>query len=82
MVRTQIQLTEAQAIRLQNIAKREGVSKAAVIRRFVDNMLAMEVSLDDEAVRKRAISAAGKLHSKTGDLASKHNDYAAEAFAQ
>ena len=82
MVRTQIQLTEEQAERLQKIAQREGVSKAALIRQFVDSMLAIENKLDNAEVRSRAIAAAGRLHSGTGDLASKHDDYAVEAFGQ
>ena len=82
MVRTQIQLTEEQASRLSRLAERQGVSKAALIRRSVDAMLAQEKNLDDAEVRSRAKSAAGRLHSGTGDLASRHDDYAAEAFAQ
>ena len=53
MVRTQIQLTEEQAKRLQRIAKRAGVSKAAIIRRFVDSIPEAERSSEDAAVSTR-----------------------------
>jgi hypothetical protein len=80
MVRTQIQLTEEQAKRLQKIAKRAGVSKAAMIRRFLDGVPETDSSPDDAAVRARAIAAAGRLHSGTGDMASRHDDYASDVM--
>ena len=82
MVRTQIQLTEEQARRLQRIATRAGLSKAAMIRRFLDSVPEVDTSLGDAVARARAIAAAGRLHSGTGDMASKHDDYATEAFVQ
>jgi hypothetical protein len=52
MVRTQIQLTEEQAKQLQRIAKRAGVSRAAIIRRFVDSISETDAS-DDAALSTR-----------------------------
>jgi predicted transcriptional regulator len=82
MVRTQIQLTEEQAKKLKRIAKQRGISMSAMIRRSIDSVLALEYNPDDAEVRERAIAAAGRLHSGTGDLASKHDQYAVEAFSE
>ena len=80
MVRTQIQLTEEQARKLKRVAKDRGISMAAMIRRSIDSVLALECNPDDAEVRARAIAAAGRLHSGSGDLSSKHDLYAVEAF--
>ncbi|MEN6372448.1 MAG: ribbon-helix-helix protein, CopG family [Armatimonadota bacterium] len=80
MVRTQIQLTEKQANELKEIAAHQGVSMAEVIRRCVDRMLVTQRIPDDEEIRRRAIGAVGFLHSGTGDLSEKHDEYLEEAF--
>ena len=80
MVRTQIQLTEEQARRIKAVAARNSVSQAEVIRRLVDRMLPLEEARDSAEMKKRAIAAAGKVRSGTGDLAAKHDEYLAEAF--
>jgi 16S rRNA U516 pseudouridylate synthase RsuA-like enzyme len=82
MVRTQVQLTENQARELKSMAARQGVSMAALVRRSVDRMLLVERVPDEDEVRRRAIAAAGRIHSGTGDLAARHDDYAAEAYTQ
>lgn len=80
MVRTQIQLTEEQAHRLKAVAKRKRVSQAELIRRYVDRMLPLEEDRSDEEIRRRAIAAAGRISSGTGDLAARHNEYLAEIY--
>jgi hypothetical protein len=80
MVRTQIQLTEEQAQRLKAAARRKCVSQAELIRRYVDKMLPLDETRSDEEIRRRAIAVAGKLRSKTGDVAARHNEYLSEAF--
>ena len=80
MVRTQVQLTEEQARRIKAVARRKRVSQAELIRRCVDRMLPLEEAADDAEIRRRAIAAAGKVRSGTGDLAAKHDDYLLEAF--
>lgn len=82
MVRTQIQLTDSQARELRNVAAQQGISVAALIRRFVDRMLPLQSIRNSDEMRARAIAAAGRIHSGTGDLASRHDEYAAEAFQQ
>jgi Ribbon-helix-helix protein, copG family len=79
MVRTQIQLTEAQADGLRRIAAQRGVSLASVIRESVDRTLEQ----DDRAVLwERAFAVIGKYRDKDGatDVAERHDDYLADAY--
>jgi hypothetical protein len=75
MVRTIIQLRETQAAALARAARRRGVSKAAVIREALDDLLTREGR--DEAV-ERALAAAGSGASGVGDLGERHDDYLAD----
>ena len=81
MIRTQIQLTEAQARRLRLAARREGISLAEAIRRLVERGLA-----DDEAGRgrlyARAAEVVGRYRDRRGakDVAKEHDAYLDEAF--
>lgn len=75
MVRTIIQLREAQAAALDRAARRRGMSKAAVVREALDALLAREGS--DPAL-ERALRAAGSGASGTSDLAERHDEYLAE----
>jgi len=81
MVRTQIQLTEAQARKLRARAREDGLSLAETIRRFVDRGLAEETSerIDRYA---RAARVIGRFPDQKGarDLARRHDDYLEEAF--
>lgn len=78
MVRTQIQLTEAQAKILHEIAIKEGVSVAELIRRSVDEYLEQIDGGDKLELVERAEEAAGKYHAGLKDLAQKHDQYLAE----
>ncbi len=81
MIRTQIQLTEAQARKLRLAARREGISLAEAIRRLVERGLA-----EDEAGRgrlyARAAEAVGRYRDRRGgkDVAEQHDAYLDEAF--
>jgi hypothetical protein len=82
MIRTQIQLTENQAATLKKMAAIHHISMAEVIRQAIDYFANTgELTTSDE-VRNRAMAAAGKFHSGTGDLAERHDDYLAEAFGR
>lgn len=74
MVRTIVQLTEEQAVRLDRAARRRGVSKAAVVRDALDAALARE---GEDAALERALRAAGTGDSGVEDLAERHDDYLA-----
>ena len=79
MVRTQIQLTEAQARKIKRIAAARHVSMAEVIRESVDRYAHDELDADQEDRRARALKVAGCFASGLGDLARRHDDYFAEA---
>lgn len=81
MVRTQIQLTEAQARALRLEARRQGVSLAEAIRRLVDRGLAGE-RVERARLYSRAAEALGCYRDRKGrqDVASKHDAYLDEAF--
>jgi hypothetical protein len=81
MVRTQIQLTEAQFEAVRERASSEGRSMADVIRSLVDESLASGSKPTLEERRRRALSAIGILGKKgPRDLARRHDDYLAKAY--
>ena len=75
MVRTQIQLTEAQAEGLKALAARQGRSMADLIRTSVDSLLedAGHVSRDER--RRRGLSVVGRYRSGPRDLSERHDRY-------
>ncbi len=80
MIRTQIQLEEAQYRRLKELAAGQRVSVAELIRRAVDNLLTTPATIPEEERRWRAIAAVGRFRSGLGDLAEKHDAYLAQAY--
>jgi hypothetical protein len=80
MVRTQIQLTDAQARALKALAASEGRSMADLIRDGVDAILRARGTVDREAVKERSIAAMGRFNSGTRNLGSRHDDHLADAF--
>jgi hypothetical protein len=80
MVRTQIQLTEAQAKTIKRVAMEKGTSVAEVIRRAVENMVqaSPKVSIQERIGRAREI--AGKFHSGKRNISRKHDEFLAEAY--
>ena len=70
MVRTQIQLTEAQARELRRISETKGVSIASLIRELVDTSL----MAPREARFARAMAAAGRFSSGKGNNVSEEHD--------
>jgi hypothetical protein len=81
MVRTQIQLTEHQAISLKRLADEEGVSMAALVRLGVDRLLRERGAPIDAEKRRRALAVTGRFRSGLDDLAENHDRYLAEDFA-
>jgi plasmid stability protein len=81
MVRTQIQLTEAQFDALRTRASQEGRSMADLIRGLVDESLSGGGRPGPEERRRRALGAIGRLGKKgPRDLSRRHDDYLAEAY--
>ncbi len=75
MIRTQIQLTEAQVNALRLLAGKEGVSMAELIRSSVDRFMQATGQEADPELMARAREAAGKYGSGIPDLAENHDWY-------
>ena len=83
MVRTQIQLTEAQVSALQAMAAVRQVSMARLIRTAVDSLVERERSKVDRTVPlARAMSVAGRFKSGASDVSRNHDRYLAEAYEE
>jgi Ribbon-helix-helix protein, copG family len=81
MIRTQIQLTEEQSVRLRQVARRSGVSTAEVIRRSVDRYLdQQEAMAPGGATRLAMLEVVGKWNSGLSDVSARHDDYLDEAY--
>ena len=78
MVRTQIQLTEAQARALKAYSAQTGLSMAEIIRRSIDQTVRSNAISADER-RQRAI-AVPAFHGGPPDLAREHDKYYVEAI--
>lgn len=78
MVRTQIQLTESQTKILRELALKQGISVAELIRKSVDNYLKQLDGGDKKELVERAKEATGKYHTGLKDLAESHDQYLAE----
>lgn len=82
MVRTQIQLTETQALKLKQLASSEGVSMATLIRRSIDQYVAEEHREEIEARKARALAVVGKYASQHSDVSEAHDLHLTELFAE
>ena len=82
MVRTQIQLTAQQSIKLKELAAEYDVSAAELIRRAVDQYLsaASPRQISDEEQRRLALEFVGKFRSGVKDLSINHDLYLAEVY--
>ena len=80
MVRTQIQLGEAQAQALKQVASGMGVSMAEVVRQAVDTFLAARNTDVGAVRRKRALAAIGAFRGGS-HLAQNHDMAFAESDA-
>jgi metal-responsive CopG/Arc/MetJ family transcriptional regulator len=81
MVRTQIQLTEDQAKTLKQLAEKEDVSVAELIRRSVDNYIKTHTEMSMAEKKRRALSIVGIFNSGLPDLGVNHDDYLEEVYA-
>jgi hypothetical protein len=81
MIRTQIQLTEAQHRELRRLAAEEGLSMAEIVRRALD--LALSRSAPERRdLYRRASELVGAFPDRDGadDVARQHDAYLEEAF--
>jgi hypothetical protein len=77
MVRTQIQLTEAQYHELKERLRRRKVSLSAAVREAVDLWLRQS---SREDLVECSIASLGKFRSGKSDISERHDEYLAEAF--
>jgi hypothetical protein len=82
MIRTQIQLTEGQARELKELAAREGVSMAELVRHAVNNLLERSGTTSVEERRRRAVALVGQFRSGRSDVSEKHDEYLAEGYGK
>ncbi len=82
MIRTQIQLTEDQVKKLKKVAATRRQSMAEIVRKAVDNFMALKGGIDVEERQKKAIAAADRFHSEVKDLSEKHDKYLVEVFGK
>lgn len=80
MVRTQIQLTEAQSEKLKRLAAQQNTSVADLIRQSVDLYLSSTTHIDREEQKRKALEIVGKFNSGVSDLGINHDKYLAEAY--
>lgn len=78
VVRTQVQLTEAQADALKRAAAERGTSMAGLIREAVDRTISQG---EVPARRRRALGAVGAFASGLSDVSAEHDRYVVEAFS-
>jgi Arc/MetJ-type ribon-helix-helix transcriptional regulator len=77
VVRTIVQLPEQQAAALERAARQRGISRAAVVREALDQLLNPEKADEEQALR-RALAAAGSIASGLPDLGERHDHYLTE----
>ena len=80
MIRTQVQLTEAQARALKERAAREARSMADLVRESIDAYLLRTRTVDREEIRRRSIAALGSFDSGLSDIGREHDRYLEESF--
>ncbi len=80
MVRTQIQVTNDQHRRLQELARERGVSMAKLVRMGVDRLQREEGGVTRAARVRRAKEACGRFSSGHADGSQAHDRELAEAF--
>ena len=83
MIRTQVQLTEEQTQALKEMAHREQISMAELIRRqAIDRWLETTGPISTADRRRRALAAVGKFHSGRNDGSTRHDDYLDQAYGE
>jgi Arc/MetJ-type ribon-helix-helix transcriptional regulator len=81
MVKTQVQLPEADLAELRRLAAEQGVSVSELVRRGVKHVLKSETGPTREELWDRASKVIGKYNSGLPDVAQRHDDYLADAFS-
>jgi hypothetical protein len=82
MIRTQVQLTEAQMTALKSISARSDLSVAELVRRGIDHVIESELRPTVTERRQRARQHFSRFRSGIKDLGTRHDDHLAEALAE
>jgi len=80
MVTRQIELTQEENDRLEQIAAESGRSVSELIREGVGGLLRIDLQSKDGGLRERAAAASGRFRSGLGDLSTDHDRYLEETF--
>ena len=80
MIRTQIQLTDEQVTALKKLSAKRHESVAKLIRHGVEILLRSISDVSSEERRRRAIAVAGRFHSGSSDLSTKHDEYLSKVY--
>ena len=82
MVIRQIELTEEQDRRLEEVASRQGRSVSELLRERVDAVLQQEQGpeVPREELKRRALAVLGRFDSGLPDLGTNHDRYLEEDF--
>lgn len=81
MIRTQIQIDEAQIATIKKIASLKKMSMSKLIREGMNFYLQNQGVESQEEKKKRAMAAAGRFRSGSHNLSKKHDAYLAEAYS-
>jgi hypothetical protein len=76
--RTQISLTSSQARELRRLARKRGMSMAALIREAVDR--AYGAGASDDARWQRALASVGGFRSDRSDVSERHDEMLGDAY--
>jgi hypothetical protein len=80
MIRTRVQLTEAQMKALRHLSASTGKSIADLVRQGVDRYLSTQVALRPQERIERASCVVSKFRSGKSDVSTDHDRYLAEAY--
>lgn len=78
MVRTQIQLTKAQAAAVKRLSEERSVSMAETVRQAIEQLTEQSRHSSNQQRRTRALAVIGKFRSGDADLSTHHDKYFAD----
>lgn len=82
MIRTQVQLTEEQVQKIEEIAAAQRISKAEVVRQALECFFGQEAPISRAERMRRASEVFGKYRSGYTDISTNHDEHLAEIYGQ
>ena len=77
MIRTQIQLTKAQAAAIKRLSEQRSVSMAQTVRQAIEQLTEQSLDSSRHDRRERALAVIGRFRSGDADLSANHDAYCA-----